>query len=107
MTKDMVLQKQDVEILKGFGHLDSDIPQIQEGIKVSTYELYKRLNPDAEDFEDRSKLVRNLTAKEAYRRLGRKAFLSGIGRSAFHMSSVRDCANEKYFIMFDSGALFN
>lgn len=108
MTKDMVLQKQDMDILKRWGYLDRDIPQIQEGIKVSTYELYKRLkNPDAEDFEDRSKLVRNLTAKEAYRRLGREAFLSGIGRSAFHWSSVRVCTNENYFVMFDSEALFN
>ena len=107
MTKDMVLQKQDIDILKSWGYPDKEIPQIQEGIKVSTYELYKRLNPDAEDFEGRSKLVRNLTAKEAYRRLGREAFLSGIGRSAFHWSSVRDCTNENYFVMFDSGALFN
>lgn len=108
MTKDMVLQKQDIDILKKWGYPDRDIPQIQEGIKVSTYELCKRLNPDTEDFdEDRSKLVRNLTAKEAYRKLGRKEFLSGIGRSAFHVSAVRDCTNENYFVMFDSGALFN
>lgn len=108
MTKDMILQKQDVDILKSWGYLDSDIPQIQKAIKVSTYELYKRLNPNAEVFdEDRSKLLRELTAKEAYRRLGGEAFLSGIGRSAFHWSSVRDCVNENYFVMFDSGALFN
>lgn len=106
MTKDMVLQKQDIDILKRWGYLDSDIPQIQEAIKVSTYELYKRLNPNAFD-EDRSKLVKKLTAKEAYRRLGGETFLSGIGRSAFHWSSARDCVNENYFVLFDSEALFN
>lgn len=101
MTKDMVLQKQDIDILKIWGYLDSDIPQIQKAIKVSTYELYKRLN------EDRSTLVMELTAKEAYRRIGREAFLSGISRSAFHWSSVRDCVNENYYVLFDSKALFN
>lgn len=108
MTKDMGLQKQDIDILKRWGYPDSDIPQIQEAIKVSTYELYKRLNPNAEDLDEvRSKLVRKLTAKEAYRRLGREAFLSGIGRSAFHWDSARDCVNENYFVSFDSRALFN
>ncbi len=33
MTKDMVLQKKDIELLKKWGYPDSDIPQIQEAIK--------------------------------------------------------------------------
>jgi len=98
MTIDMKLQKKDVELLKSRGYSESDIPQIQEAIERSTYNLHLADAPYTE--------IRKLTALGAYRKLGREKFLSGISRSAFHWSASRETKDPKYNIGFDSSILF-
>ena len=99
MTRDMVLQKRDIDLLKKWGYPDDDIPQIQEAINVSKYELHKADAPYSK--------VKDLTAAEEYEKAGREQFLSGIARSAFHWDSSRECEkNMKYTVWFNSRALF-
>lgn len=97
MTKDMILQTRDINILKKWGYLDEDISQIQEAINVSEYTKYK-VKPPYED-------VKSLAAAEAYKLLGNEMFLSGIARSAFHWSSAREYC-KTYGVSFDSRKLF-
>lgn len=97
--KSMELEKKDIDTLIEWGYEKSDIPQIQEAIDVSTYDLHEAKEP--------YRTVETLTAAEAYKKVGREQFLSGIGRSAFHRSSSRECLrSKKYNVGFDSSALF-
>ena len=98
MTKDMILQPKDIEILKDSGYSDNDLIQIQEAINISDYTL----NFTEPPYDD----IRSLTARDAYNRLGREEFLSGIAMSAFHWSSSRICKNPKFSVLFDSSKLF-
>lgn len=97
MTKEMKLEKKDIAILLEWGYLEEHIPQIQEAIQVSVYMQYENKMP----YKD----VKELTAYEAYKKLGREQFLSGISRSAFHWSSAREYC-KKYGVSFDSSKLF-
>lgn len=90
----MELTTKDIELLKSWGYLQEDIPQIQKAISRSSYSLYNG-NTDEENF---------ISASEALDILGRKEFLSGISRSAFHWSASRE--RKKYTVFFDSSALF-
>lgn len=97
MTKNLELEKEDINTLLDWGYLKSDIPQIQKAIKKSSYELYELKPP--------YKTIDSVSAKEAAKLLGNKEFLSGISRSSFHWSACRE-VNKKLGIMFDSSALF-
>lgn len=97
MTKEMILQTKDINILKEWGYSDKDIKQIQEAIEVTEYTKHE-LEPPYKD-------VKSLTALEAYKLLGNKMFLSGISRSAFHWSASREYC-KKYGVSFDSSKLF-
>lgn len=99
MTEDMKLEKKDIDLLKEWGYPEEEIPQIQEAIEVSEYDLHEAKEP--------YRTVKTLTAAEAYKKLGREQFLSGISRSAFHWSASRECLRtKKYNVGFDSSALF-
>ena len=91
----MKLTTNDIELLKSWGYLQEDIPQIQKAISRSSYSLYNEKTDD-ENF---------ISASEALDILGRKEFLSGIARSAFHWSSCRRTSKGDA-IYFDSSALF-
>lgn len=91
----MKLTKEDIKLLLNMGYLKSDIPQIEKAIHISTYKLIDS------DYND---LVR-LSVKESIEVLGRKTFLSGIARSAFHWSACRETDDGKY-VLFNSSALF-
>ena len=80
----MKLNKRQKLILKEYGFSQSDFPQIERVITKTRYYLNnKRLN-------------RNQVIKM----IGEEEFLSGIGRSAFHYTSVRNN------ILFDSSKFF-
>lgn len=99
MTKDMKLEERDINTLIEIGYEEKDISQIQKAIEVSTYNLHEAKPPYTE--------VKNLTASQAYKIVGRLEFLSGIARSAFHWSASRECLRRKeYLVGFDSTALF-
>ena len=97
MTKQMILQAKDINILEKWGYSSKDIEQIQEAIGVTEYKKHELIPP----YKD----VKKLTAQEAYRLLGNNQFLSGISRSAFHWSASREYC-KKYGVSFDSSRLF-
>lgn len=85
----MKLTTEDKETLKEYGFPDEDISQIEEATKKTVYEM-----------DDKK-----ISQKKAIEILGRKKYLSGISRSAFHFSAVRD--NDKgETVYFDSSKLF-
>lgn len=84
------LQKSDKEYLLSIGYLDRDLPQIEEAVGKTIYETEEG---------------KRVSHKEARRILGTERFLSGIGRSAFHFSSVRD-GMDGTKIYFDSSRLY-
>jgi protein associated with RNAse G/E len=83
----MKLTDKDKSFLKECGYLDEDMNQIERALKKTIYELDKKIS-----------------INEALKILGRKEFLTGISRSAFHYSAVRT-KNEKV-IYFNSIKLF-
>ena len=89
----MKLTKEMKNILKEFGHEESDFPQIERALKVTKYKFY-----EGEKSEEISRTV-------AIEKLGLRAFMSGISRSAFHWSSMRTCENGSS-VRFDSSKLF-
>ncbi len=91
----MILSPDDKDLLRSWNHTDRDIDQISDAIRRTTYTAYipgttrgKRISADA-----------------AVEILGRKDFLSGIARSAFHFTALRvnGTGTEVYF---DSRKLF-
>lgn len=90
----MKLTKEDIELLRSWGYLQKDIPQIKEAIVRSSYELYDKTTYK----------TKWITADEAVELLGREQFLSGIGRSTFHYTSSRE--TQHCVVSFDSRILF-
>lgn len=85
------LTEEDKKILLDIGYLEKDFEWIEEAANLSIYEL------DGE---------RSVSWKEACDALGRKTFLSGIGRSTFHWDSGRDgvdASGRKHSVCFNSG----
>lgn len=91
----MKLTPEDIKHLLNIGYLKSDIPQIEEAIHISTYTLI-----DSDDND-----LGRLSVEEAIEVLGRKSFIFGIARSAFHWSACRKTDDGKY-VYFNSSALF-
>ena len=86
---EMKLNEQQKEWLREWGEDEESFPQIEEALDVTTYEL------------DGRKLSRN----EVRSYLSERVFLSGILRSAFHWSAVRQASNGAE-IYFNSRKLF-
>lgn len=86
------------KILKEFGYQEDDIGQIEEATNYGNtlYTLFSGNYPFKK---------RRISIKICIELLGIKAFLSGIGRSAFHWSAVRQ-VDDAYSIYFDSSNLF-
>lgn len=93
----MKLTKEDKKLLKDWGYPDEDLKQIERAITKTTYELAMN------SFNTRDNKV---TRNEAIKILGRKEYLSGIVRSAFHWNACRQ--NDKgQIVYFDSSKLLN
>ena len=90
----MKLTKNDKELLIEWGHEESDFGQIERASKKTTY---------TEINQTTSKKV---TMKRAIEILGRKSFLSGISRSAFHWTAMREGEDGNTAIYFDSSKYF-
>jgi len=85
----MKLTNGDKKVLKENGFKDEDMNQIERATIKTVYEMNGE----------------KISQKKALEILGRKEYLSGISRSAFHWSAGRD--NEKgETVSFDSSKLF-
>lgn len=87
----MKLTNRDKEILKEWGYSEDNLKQIEEATRKTVYELNGK---------------EKISCQEAIRLIGRKAFLSGISRSAFHWSASRYTKDGNNFVSFDSSKLF-
>lgn len=85
----MKLSNEDKIYLKNLGYLEKDMGQIERAIRKTVYTLDQK----------------KISSKYAIETLGRKEFLSGIGRSAFHWSAVRQTEDGRS-VYFDSSKLF-
>lgn len=85
----MKLNNKDKEELKSMGYSDENVCQIEEAITKTVYEMNGK----------------KISAKKALEVLGRDEYLSGISRSAFHWSAVRN-NKEGEKVYFDSSKLF-
>lgn len=86
----MKLTQKDKEQLLKYGHTEEDFSQI-ELVLQKRYTKYD-LNG------------KPITREQAIELLGRKQFLSGISRSAFHCTATREC--DAGYIGFDSSLFF-
>lgn len=87
----MKLNKEDKALLTTWGYSEEDFLQIEDALqkRMTKYEL-----------EDTT-----ISHEEAIRILGRKAFISGIARSAFHYTAARQTADGQ-IVYFNSSKLF-
>lgn len=87
----MKLTNQDKEQLKNWGYTDKDLKQISAAIGCTVYTFKGE----------------RITADKAVDLLGRKNFLSGIGRSAFHFTTAKEVEDGSHAVVhFDSYKLF-
>lgn len=85
----MKLTEQDKQILRDCGHPESDMRQLCEAARRCKYENDKD---------------EKLTAEKVIALIGRKNWLYGISRAAFHWTSARkDNGN---YVSFDCSAMF-
>ena len=92
----MKLTNEDKKLLVGLGHKEEDLKQIEKATVKTMYELSKT-SFNTENFE--------ISANEAIEILGRRNYLNGISRSAFHRSACVDNGNGQV-VHFDSSKLF-
>ena len=86
----MMLSNNDVIYLRNLGYTDTrSLKQIEKAAGLTVYTLEGR----------------RISGKQAVSILGRKAFLSGISRSAFHWHAVRETEDGR-MVFFDSSRLF-
>lgn len=89
------LSKQNKEIILSFGYPKEDLKQIEKALKYTDFEiLTPAFNKD-----------KKIDIQKAIEILGEKQFLSGMCRSAFHWSAVREGKNKER-IYFNSSKLF-
>lgn len=85
----MKLTHADKSLLLDMGHRESDFDQIEEATRKTLYEYDGR----------------QVGREETIAILGRRSYLAGISRSAFHGSSVQFALDQKP-VYFDSERLF-
>lgn len=94
----MRLTNDDKFLLKDWGFPEEDFDQIETAFmkKYTTYKLLKGGENEKEE---------TISREKALEILGREQYLSGIGRSAFHWTSVRE-NDEGKCVYFNSSKLF-
>ena len=94
----MKLSEKDKADLRNMGVPSSDFRQIQEVAsgKFTSYLLY--VNDDASGTR--------ISRDEAIRLLGRRIWLSGLARSAFHYTAVRTIEGSEAFVYINSRKYF-
>ena len=93
----MKLTQKDKEILLEMNVSEKDFPQIEAVSRKTKYIL----SPCGFGYGDKK-----ISAKTAMEILGRKTFLSGLSRSAFHWEAVRYDDTYVNKVFFDSSAFF-
>jgi hypothetical protein len=88
------LNQQHQEIILNFGYPKEDLKQIEAALKCTDFEI---LTEGKED--------EKTTIEKAVEILGEEKFLSGMCRSAFHYSAIREGKNG-IKIYFNSSRLF-
>ena len=86
----MKLTSEDKKVLKGNGYSNEDMIQIEKATTKTAYEFNGE----------------KISQKKALEILGRREYLSGIARSSFHWSSVRN-NDDGEKVYFDSSRLFS
>ena len=94
----MKITEEDVAILYEMEVPPEDIPQIRE-VALSKYTRYTL-------YENEEGAGKRISAAEAIRLLGKRTWLSGLSRSAFHFTAVRPVENSEAFVLFDSRRYF-
>ena len=94
----MKLTEKDKADLLSLGVPPEDFWQISEAAlpKYTKYSVYAK----------ESEKGKRISRDEAIRLLGRKEWLSGLSRSAFHFTACRDTLDGTSFVLFDSHKLF-
>lgn len=87
----MKLTNKDKEILSAWGYSEDNLEQIERATRKTEYKLNGK---------------EKISCQEAIRLIGRREFLSGISRSAFHWSASRCTEDGNNIVMFDSSKLF-
>lgn len=85
----MKLTEQGKQILRESGHSENDMRQLCEAARRCKYENGKG---------------EKLTAEKVIALIGRKNWLSGISRAAFHWTSARE--DNGNYVSFDCSAMF-
>lgn len=88
------LTKSDIDTLKKWGVLETDLSQINYAITHTDYYLCNEGGKEVK-----------ITHKQARKMLGDELFLSGISRSSFHFTSLRELTPQQS-IYFDSSKMF-
>ena len=92
----MKLTEEDKQLLREIGHSDEDFPQIEEAMQTKSTEY---------TFQGK-----RISRAKAIELLGRRKYLCGLSRSAFHWSAVQPVGEsddpEDGVIRFDSHNLF-
>ena len=92
----MKLTNQDKEYLTKLGYTKLDFVQIEKATGKTIYTLCNEYNGDETI----------INTEKAIEVLGRYKYLSGISRSAFHWSAVRETETKGIIVYFDSSKLF-
>ena len=93
----MKLTNKDKKYLLSIGYTENDFEQIGNIAKYTKYEMFTK--------EDES-IVTRITQRECIKLIGRNAFLSGLGRTAFHRSAVRYNDEGTIYVLFDGNKFF-
>lgn len=90
------LSESDKNLLLSWGYTKEDFPQIEEAMQAdkTSYTLY----------QGDSTTGKRISSKQAISILGRRAYLAGISRSAFHWDACKEYKHGE--ILFDSSRLF-
>lgn len=89
----MKLTEEDKQILRGWNETEQNIEQIESLLNRTIYTL----------IDNNTGTERKISATKAVKLLGRKCFLSGLDRSTFHWSAVRELTeDENVCVDFDS-----
>lgn len=86
----MKITEQDKQVLRDFGHPESDMRQLCEAARRCKYE--------------NDKSHKALKAEQVIEMIGRRAWLAGISRAAYHFTSAQ--SENGHYISFDCSAMF-
>ena len=98
----MKFTEEDIAYLRELGETDDeDIEQVRRAASKTKFTLYAK-----SDYEKGSDRGKKINRDSAIAVLGREGFLSGMDRSAFHMSALRESLDGKHYVGFDSRPFF-